>query len=642
MTKTQEAETMQFQAEAKQLLELMIHSVYSEKDVFLRELISNASDALDKLRLESLTQQSEAIPVSEMEIRLTADPESRTLTIEDNGIGMNREDVVKLLGTIAHSGTKEFTQKLKDGGTSAETLIGQFGVGFYSSFIVADKVVVESLKFGEQDAVRWQSQGDGTFEVSPGTRSARGTAITLHLRPVDEENGMRDYTEHWTLSDIVKRYSDFISYPIRTQKTKTEPAKDKDSAPVITVEDVTLNSQKAIWTKSKEELTEDELTQFYKHVSKDWNDPFESIQLKAEGTFEYYALTFIPEKAPMDLFYADAKRGLQLYVRRVFIMDNCEELLPQYLRFVRGVVDAQDLPLNISREILQKDRHIELIRKRLTKKVLDVLADIKDADLERYKKFHAEFGRALKEGIYSDSKNREQLLNLALFRSTAGEDLTTLDGYLERAVEGQSAIYYLTGETIDKLEKSPHLEAFKKKGVEVLLLTDPVDEVWLTSVNDYKEKEFKSAAGGDIELGSEEERQEQKKAHEKQAKESASFLSWLGGQLPDVKEVKVSQRLTDSAVCLVNDDQSMSPNLEKLMKAMGQTPPKSQRILEVNLDHPLITGLKQGFESKSGDSSLADTAKLLYGIALLSEGGEIESPGDFGRLLTQALSQKLN
>jgi molecular chaperone HtpG len=632
------SETMQFQAEAKQLLELMIHSVYSEKDVFLRELISNASDAMDKLRVESLLNQNETVNPTELGIRLTPDPENRTLTIEDNGIGMNREDIVKLLGTIAHSGTREFSQKNKEGG---EALIGQFGVGFYSSFIVAEKVVVESRKFGETEGVHWESTGDGTFTVAVGERTQRGTAITLHLRPVDEENGMHDYTSHWTLSELVKRYSDFIAYPIRTEKTNTEPGKEKDDAPVVTVEDVTLNSQKALWTKAKEDITEEERNEFYKHISKDWNNPFETIHLKAEGTFEYYALTFIPEKAPMDLFYADGKKGLQLYVKRVFIMDDCEELLPQYLRFVRGVVDAQDLPLNISREILQKDRHIEMIRKRLSKKVLDVLGDMRTETPDRFKTFYKEFGRALKEGIYSDAKNRDQILEMSLFHSTGSEEMVSLGEYIERMKEGQEHIYYLTGETLDKLKNSPHLEAFKKKDVEVLLLTDPVDDVWLTNVNDFKDKTFQSVAQGELKLGNEEDRKKEEEQKEQLAKDSAGFLKWLGSQLDEVKEVRVSSRLTESAVCLVGDDQAMSANLEKLMKAMGQAMPPSQRILEINLDHPLISNLKQGFETNADNSALKERAKLLYGIAVLSEGGEVASPGEFSRLLTQALSQTM-
>ena len=637
-------ETLQFQAEAKQLLELMIHSVYSEKDVFLRELISNASDALDKLRIQALLHTEENIETGDLQVRLHADPEQRTLSIEDNGIGMDREDIVKLLGTIAHSGTKEFFEGLKEQATAgnAQSMIGQFGVGFYSCFIVADRVVVESRKWNATEGVDWSSSGDGTFTVGTGQRESRGTKITLHLKPVDEENGMHDYTSYWVVSDIVKRYSDFISYPIKMQRTQTKPAEKEGGPPVITVEDNTLNSMKALWTRAKDEITPEEYKQFYQHVSKDWNSPFETIQFKAEGTFEYHALTFIPEKAPMDLYYAEGyKKGLQLYVRRVFIMDDCEELLPSYLRFLRGVVDAQDLPLNISREILQKDRHIEQIRKRLTKKTLDVLKDIQEQDKERYLKFWVEFGRALKEGLMNDPKNRDAILALGLFRSTRGEEFVSLADYFAKQAEGQKNIYYLTGESLDKLSTSPHLEAFRKKEVEVLLLTDPVDDVWLTSVNEYQGKTFVNAAQGDLELGDEEEVKKEKEELDQQSKDQATFLSWLSSQIGEVKEVRLSRRLTESPVCLVGDENAMTANLEKLMKAMGQEVPKNKRILEVNPTHPLIAGLRRDYEEKKDDPGLAKTAKLLLGIAVLSEGGELDSPGEFSKMVVDALQHSL-
>lgn len=629
-------ETHEFQAETRQLLDLMVHSVYSEKEIFLRELISNASDALDKARLEATQQHQKPLDVSDLGIRLTADPEARTLTIEDNGVGMNREDVTSLLGTIAKSGTKEFAQKMKDANNKdgRAELIGQFGIGFYSSFIVAEEVSVDTLRYDADQAVLWQSKGDGTYTVSEGTRTERGTTITLKLRAEDEENGLRDFTDFWTLKDIVKKHSDFIRYPIRMLKT------DKKTAEV---EDETLNSMKALWSRSKEEVSEEEYKEFYQHISKDWHEPLETITVKAEGTFEYEALIFVPSQAPFDLFTTEHRAGLQLYVRRVLISDRCEELLPTYLRFVRGVVDASDLPLNLSRELLQKERQIEQIRKHLTRKILDALKSMKADDADKYLKFWEQFGRPLKEGIYNDSSRREALLDLSMFRTTHGESdsWVTLEAYVERMQEGQEAIYYLSGENLQQLRESPHLEDFTARKVEVLLLTDPVDEVWLSTTPEFKGKKFVSAAAGELELGSEDEKKQAQESRAAQNKEMATFLSWMGSKLDGVKEVRVSSRLHESPACLVSEENGISPQFEKLMKAMGQDVPPQPRVLEVNPEHPLVQKLRSRFDTEKDASDLGEAAGLLYGLALLAEGGELSKPAEFTRQVANALSRGL-
>lgn len=623
-------ETREFLAEARQLLDLMIHSVYSEKDIFLRELISNASDALDKLRLESLVNTD--LEVKDPHIFLEPDKDARTLTIRDNGIGMSREDVVNLIGTIAKSGTREYLQQLKD----KPDLIGQFGVGFYSCFMVAERVTLVTRKAGQTEATRWESSGDGTYTIEPAEREEHGTTITLHLRAADPENGLHDYTEPWKLKEIVKRYSDFISYPVRMLGERQE-AGEEGGDPRLVKEVQTLNSMKALWMRPKDEVTADEYKEFYKHVAHDWNDPFETISMKGEGTSEYHALVFLPSRAPFDMFMPESKRGLQLYVRRVFIMDHCEELLPGWLRFVRGVVDAQDLPLNISREILQKERHIEQIRKRLVKKVLDTLQEIKDADAARFQTFWKEFGRVLKEGLYHEhGKIKDAILELGLFKSTHDDGLTDLKSYVERMKEGQDAIYYLAGESQAAVEKSPHLETFRARGVEVLILTDPVDEVWLGPGGEYQGKQFISAAKGELKLGTDEERKAQDEALAEQRKEYASFLLWLASKL-DIKEARLSTRLTDSPACLVGDTYDMSAHLERLMKSMGQEVPKTKRILEVNADHALVQKLKAAHDEKKDAPELVKLAEVLYGVAVLAEGGELEQPADFSKAITELM-----
>ena len=638
-----QTETMEFQAEAKQLLELMIHSVYSEKDVFLRELISNASDALDKLRLEALLDKEAKVDTSDLHIFLETDKEKRTLTIHDNGVGMNRDEVVRLIGTIAKSGTKEFLKNLEQSKDKkdSEQLIGQFGVGFYSAFMVADKVELLTRRLGEEKAVQWSSAGDGTYTITDAEKDSVGTTITLHLKEVDEEDGLHDYTDSFQVKQLIKRYSDFISYPIKMEMEVTKYVEDK---PVKEKEIQTLNSQKALWVRPQEEVDQEEYNGFYRHIAHDWNAPWKTVAFKAEGTFEYYSLLFLPERAPMDLFHPEGHHGLQLYVKRVFIMDDCKELIPSYLRFVRGVVDASDLSLNVSREILQKDRQIKQISKRLVRKVLDTLKDTLDESREDYKKFWLEFGRVVKEGIYHDMKMRDKILGLSLFKTTqTGKDeLVTLDEYIERMQEGQDKIYYLTGDARESLVDSPHLEAFKKEGIEVLLLTDSVDEVWISAVGEYSEKSFVSAAESGLEIGSEESRKAAEEEKKKTEKEMATFISWLQSKLDDkIKEVKVSTRLVDSPACLVSPPGEMTANMERLMRAMGQEVPVSKKILEINTQHPLVAHLAKRYEADKDSEELGKTAAMLYQLSVLAEGSELDDPAGFARNVASVLGDSL-
>ncbi len=631
------SETIEFQAEARQLLQLMIHSIYSNKDVFLRELVSNASDALDKLRLASnrtaFDQDGDLdVDVSDLHVELQVDPEARTLTIRDNGIGMTRDDVVGLIGTIARSGSADMLAQLRQakenggaGGTSEEAsaeLIGQFGVGFYSSFMVAERVEMITRRAGTADGVAWESAGEGTYTIAEAADAPQGTSITLHLKAVDAEDGLHDYADDAVVRRLVKRYSDFITWPIRMGD-----AQGNQEA---------VNSRKALWSRPQSDVSAEEYTEFYRHVSHDWQEPLETIRLSAEGTFEYQALLFLPSHAPMDLFMRDARRGVQLYVKRVFIMDDCEALVPEYLRFVKGVVDAADLSLNVSREILQQDRQIQLIRKRLVKKVLSTIKAMLGSDAEKYATFWAELGRAVKEGLLSDGDNRAAILEICSFPTThdAGKP-TTLRDYVARMSEGQDAIYYMTGDSRAALEGSPHMEAFRAKGYEVLLLTDPVDEVWVDMVPDFDGKPLASIAKGDVDLGGEDLDDEAKQVFE-------ALLTWLGTTLADdVKEVRLSHRLTTSAACLVGDPGDLTPTLEKMYRAMGQEPPKVKRILELNPRSTLVTGLNRAHAEHPDDDGLRGVAQLLHGMALLAEGGELAEPAAFAAALSAQLERSL-
>lgn len=615
-------ERHEFQAEVKQLLDLMVHSLYSDKDIFLRELISNASDALDKLRFESLTAPE--LMRGEPKIRLEGDQDQRTLSISDNGIGMSRDEVVKNIGTIAKSGTREFLATVKEAkreGQLPPELIGQFGVGFYSAFMVADRIELVTRRAGQEVATRWVSTGDGTYELSETTRETQGTTVTLHLKPVDEEHGLVDYTDEHTLRRIVKRYSDYVAYPIERG-------------------DERLNSMKAIWDRPKSEVTDEEYREFYKHISHDWTDPLRTIPVKMEGTFEAYSLLYIPSKAPFDLYTAEMKRGLQLYVKRVFVMDECHELMPTHLRFIKGVVDAHDLSLNVSREILQKDRQIAVIRKQLVKKVLATLDEMKRDKPEDYLAFWHAFGPVLKEGLLSyDAQDKDKLLDLVIAPSTHDKTKpTSLAEYVLRMKDGQDSIYFLTGPSKDAVAKSPLLEAFAAKGYEVLLFSDPVDELWLERAPRFKDKPLVSIGRGDVKLGSEEERKQEAEKLDAKNAELGDLLNAFRVQLQDhVKEVRLSSRLTSSAACLVADEHDMTPRMQKMLEQLGHAAAPVKPVLELNPNHALIEKLQKTFAENKADPKLASFAKLLLGQAHLADSGQLPDPEEFSQALADVM-----
>ncbi|WP_067974382.1 molecular chaperone HtpG [Mycolicibacter icosiumassiliensis] len=640
---SERVEQLEFQAEARQLLDLMVHSVYSNKDAFLRELISNASDALDKLRLEAFRNKDLEADTSDLHIEIEVDKSARTLTVRDNGIGMSRDEVVDLIGTLAKSGTAELRQQLREAqnAEASQELIGQFGIGFYSVFMVADKVEMLTRKAGQSEAIRWESSGDGTYTIEPVEDAPQGTSITLHLKPEDAEDALHDYTAEWTIRGLVKKYSDFIAWPIRMQVERRTPAAEEGGEETVTVETQTLNSMQALWARPKDEVSQEEYNEFYKHIAHAWDSPLEVIAMKAEGTFEYQALLFIPSHAPFDLFNRDAQVGVQLYVKRVFIMGDCDQLMPEYLRFVKGVVDAADMSLNVSREILQQDRQISAIRRRLTKKVLSTIKELQSQRPEDYRTFWTEFGRVVKEGLLSDFDNQEALLAISSFASTHSDsEPTTLAEYVERMKEGQEQIFYATGESRQQLLKSPHLEAFKAKGYEVLLLTDPVDEVWVNTVAEFDGKPLQSTAKGEVDLDSEEDKSAHEAERQEQQKDFADLIAWLQQTLTEhVKEVRLSTRLTESPACLITDTFEMTPALARIYRANGQEVPVGKRILELNPSHPLVTGLRQAHSERPEDADLAETAELLYGTALLAEGGALEDPARFAELLAHRLAR---
>jgi len=631
------SERHEFKTEARQLLDLMIHSVYSNRDIFLRELISNSSDAIDKRRFESV-KDPDLMPAGlEPAIRIDVDPAARTLDLSDDGIGMSRGEVGDLIGTIAKSGTQEFLKKVRESkeGAGPGELIGQFGVGFYSSFMVADRVTLLTRRAGEETATRWESAGDGYYTLDDGSRDTPGTTVTLHLKPADQEDGMKDYSDESVVRHIVQQYSDFVAYPIQMEVEETEKADDKETK-VRRLE--TLNSMKAIWLRDKAEVTEEEYNEFYKHVSHDWTDPMLRVQARIEGTLEYRMLLYVPSKAPWDLFmrHPETHRGVRLYVKRIFIMDDCDELLPEYLRFIRGVVDSEDLPLNISREILQQNRQVQRMSRGIVGKVLDAVKDIAEKDADKYKAFWTEFGRVLKEGLIADTDHRDDLLSLLRIVTTAsaGESVS-LGDYVARMKPGQETVYFLCGESRARLERSPHLEAFRDKGYEVLLLDDPVDEVWTSSVFEFQGKKLQSAARGLVDLPADDEAQKEADSERKeQEKVHASLLGKLGEHLSgSVKEVRFSTRLTESPACLVTDAGDVSPQLEKMFRAMGQELPETKRILELNPGHPLLDALQRVYDADPDSAALADYAKLLHGQALLAEGGQLADPAEFARLV---------
>ncbi len=636
-------ETLEFQAEARQLLRLMVHSIYTNKDIFLRELISNSSDALDRLRLESLLDKDLQADTSDLHIDIEVDTRARTLTVRDNGIGMSRDEVVALIGTIAKSGTAELLRRIRESKSAAasQDLIGQFGVGFYATFMVADKVTLRTRRAGQREGTRWESTGEGTDSVETVDDVPQGTEVTLHLKPVDSEDGLFDYTDEGKIREIVKRYSDFIAWPIRMAVERT--AESTDEVDATTPEMRTLNSMKALWARPRSEVSDEEYREFYRHVGHDWTDPLEIIHMKGEGTFEYEALLFIPSHAPLDLFLSEGRRGVQLYVKRVFIMDNCDALMPGYLRFIRGVVDAHDLSLNISREILQHDRRIQVVRRRLVRKVLATVKDLMTDDAEKYRTFWSQFGRAVKEGLLEDPDNRDTILEIVSVASThEPQRLTTLRDYVARMKDGQSDIYYMTGESRSTVENSPHLEAFRAKGYEVLVLTDPVDELWPERIGQFDGRPLRSVAMGQIDLDTEADKNSTQTERDQQGQDFAGLLTWLGATLQEeVKQVRLSSRLTTSPACLVGDDHGLTPTLEKLYRATGQDLPPVRRILELNPTHPLVTRLREAHERGDDQDLLAETAHLLYGMALLAEGGELKDPSRFARMLADRLTHTL-
>ncbi|MFP8959936.1 molecular chaperone HtpG [Streptomyces nanhaiensis] len=649
------AETFEFQVEASRLLRMMVHSIYSNKDVFLRELVSNASDALDKLRIEALRDDSLGADVSDLHIEIETDKDARTLTVRDNGIGMSREEVVGLIGTIAKSGTAEFVRKLEeaqkagDAGNpaSAEALIGQFGVGFYSAFMVADEVTLLTRRAGESAGTRWTSTGEGTYTIETVDDAPQGTSVILRLKPEDTDDRLFDYTASWKIREIVKRYSDFITWPIRLVEAGAEEGAksedgDKESEDGGKSGPEAINSRKALWARPRGEVSDEEYHELYRHISHDWTDPLETIRVQAEGTFEYQALLFLPARPPQGVLSHD-RRGVQLYVKRVLIMEECEELVPAYLRFVKGVVDAQDLSLNISREILQQDRHIQLMRRRLAKKVLSTLKEMRTARPEKYADFWREFGAVVKEGLINDPDNRDAILAVSSFASTHdAEKATTLQEYVERMKEGQEHIYYLTGPSRSAVESSPHMEAFRDKGLEVLVLTDPVDEVWVDAVPDFQGRKLLSIAKGEAELGTPEEKERAQEERERQREEYAGLLGWMTERLGDeVKEVRLSSRLTTSPACVVSDADDMTPGLRSMLRAMGQEMPESKRILEINPGHPLITGLRRAHAENASAPDLEGMAELVHGMALLAEGGLPGDPARFTRLMAERLERSL-
>lgn len=613
-------ETMSFQAEVKQLLQLMIHSLYSNKEIFLRELISNASDAADKLRFEAINNAALYEQDPELKIRVSFDKDARTITIEDNGIGMSREEAIAHLGTIAKSGTREFFSRLSGDQQKDAALIGQFGVGFYSGFIVADRMTVESRRAGlpASEGVRWSSTGEGDFSVETIERDARGTAITLHLREGEDE-----LLSSWQLQSIIRKYSDHISLPIVMRGEKW----DADKQAMVPAEaDETVNQASALWTRGKSDITDEQYTQFYHHIAHDTQPPLAWTHNRVEGRSEYTQLLYVPGHAPYDLWDRNSHGGLKLYVKRVFIMDDAEQLLPNYLRFVRGVVDSADLPLNVSREILQESRDVKAIREGCTKRVLSLLEDLAENQQDKYAQFWGAFGQVLKEGSGEDHANRERIARLLRFASThndSAEQTVSLADYVGRMKDGQDKIYYVTAESWVAASHSPHLEVFRKKGVEVLLLTDRVDEWMLSYLHDFDGKALVSVARGDLDLGALEDAEE-KAAKEKTSDDLKPLVEKMKAVLGEkAKDVRVTFRLTDSPSCLVSDENDMSGTLQRLMKAAGQTMPEFRPILEINPDHALVKRLT----AESAD--LSDWTHLLFDQALLAEGGSLEDPAAF-------------
>ncbi|CAN4269115.1 HtpG Molecular chaperone, HSP90 family [Methylophilaceae bacterium] len=634
---TQQAEKMEFKAEVKQLLHLMIHSLYSNKEIVLRELISNASDAADKLRFEALANGALYENDSELKIQIGFDKAKRTLTISDNGIGMNRDEVVANIGTIAKSGTKEFFNSLSGDEAKDANLIGQFGVGFYSAFIIADKVTLITRRAGNVEAVKWVSAGEGDFTLETVEKATRGTEITLHLRK-DEDEFLND----WQLKSIIRKYSDHITLPIVMNKTEWkegEEGADGTKQPgemVATDELETINKASALWARNKNDISPDEYNEFYKHVSHDYENPLGYTHSRVEGKQEYISLLYIPSKAPFDLYDRERRHGIKLYVKRVFIMEDAEKLMPQYLRFVRGVIDSADLPLNVSREILQDSRDVDAIKNGSVKKVLGLLEDLAKDKPDDYAKFWSEFGRVLKEGPGEDFANKDKVAGLLRFASThADNELQNVSfaDYVSRMKPEQEVIYFITADSFAAAQHSPHLEIFRKKGIEVLLMSDKVDEWLLGSLNEFDGKKLQSIAKGDLDLGKLEDEAE-KEAKAKIEEEAKTLIERIKTALGDtVKEVRVTHRLTDSPACLVAGEHDVSANLARILKAAGQNAPDSKPVLEINPAHKLVKRL----EVETAEATFNDLAHLVFDQALLAEGGQLNDPASFVKRMNSLL-----
>ena len=626
----QNKETMGFQTEAKQLLHLMIHSLYSNKEIFLRELISNASDAIDKVRFQSLSNPDLVGEDVNYNIRVDLDKDASTVTISDNGIGMSRDDAIANLGTIAKSGTSQFFDSLTGDQQKDAQLIGQFGVGFYSSFIVADNVVVESRSAAQapEDGVRWSSAGEGDFEVETITREDRGTSIILHIKPEEEE-----FLDSWRVRSVIKKYADHISVPVIMKGEAMPPAEGEEA---LEPEDETVNTAKALWTRSRSDVSDDEYHEFYKHVSHDYQEPLVWSHNKVEGKLDYTSLVYIPSKAPFDMWQREAPRGLKLYVQRVFIMDEAEQFLPLYLRFVKGIVDSNDLSLNVSREILQKDPAIDSMRSALTKRVLDSLEKLAKNDSEKYQSFWSEFGQVMKEGPAEDQNNKEKVANLLRFATTQGDSEVqdqSLHDYIARMKEGQDKIYYVAADNYSTAKNSPHLEVFKQKDIEVLLLSDRIDEWLMSHLMEHEGKQLQDVTKGSLDLGDlegEEEKQEQEKIEE-DFKDLVERIKDVVGE--KVEEVRITHRLTDSPACLVVNDDEMGMQMRRILESAGQEVPATKRIFELNPKHPLVEKLKAEQDSER----FSDLTLVLFDQSMLAEGGQLDEPSSYVQRLNNLL-----
>ena len=630
MTASAQKETLEFQAEVSQVLNLVIRSLYSNKEIFLRELVSNASDAAEKLRFEALSNDALYEGDSTLRIRVSVDKEGGTVTILDNGIGMSRQEVGETIGSIASSGTRKFLESLSGDQAKDSQLIGQFGVGFYSAFIVADKVTLTSRRAGmnADEGVRWESTGEGSYTIENVERAERGTEIVLHLR--DDE---KEFLDAWRLRSIISKFSDHVAIPVEMLNEPPPPAEGEEQAEA---EWEQVNTGTALWLRNKSDVSEDEYHEFYKNTCHDFEAPLTWAHNRVEGKHEYSSLLFIPSRAPFDMWDREQKHGVKLYVRRVFIMDEADKLMPHYLRFVKGVVDSDDLPLNVSREILQHDRKIDSIRSANVKRVLGLLEKMAKDDTEKYQKFWDEFGKVLKEGPAEDFGNREKIAGLLRFASTKSDgdaQTVSLDQYIERMADKQEKIYYITADTLSAARNSPHLEVFKKKDIEVLLLTDRVDEWLVSHLTEFKEKHLQSVAKGALDLGELEDKEEKEKV-EKATEEHKHLIERVKTALGDsVKEVRISARLTESPACLIVDEHDMSQNLARVLKQLGQDAPMPTPIIEINLDHPLM----QRMDSEADEDKFAELAKVVFDQALLAEGGQLDDPAGFVHRLNRLM-----